>query len=129
MSLINLFVGGAVAALNVLLTGGLSFALGWHFGWNLTMGHLLGMSTSGIPMSAKYVSVVPHPLKAKLHGGEFGPENGPLAPLAYLLGFAMLVSFYGGSRLEVWQAQMGDGHEALREASQELLSATASAAV
>ena len=104
--LTNLVIGGTVGALNVFLTGGLSFALGWHFGWNITMGHLLGLSTSGIPMSAKYVSVVPHPRKAKLHGGQFGPEQSPLAAVAYLLCAVLLVFFYGSSGLEVWQARL-----------------------
>ena len=43
-------------------------------------------------MAAKLVSVVPHPSKAHLHGGRFGPEQSPLAPVAYLLSaFAAVV--------------------------------------
>ena len=76
------------------MTGGLAFAMGWHFGWNITMGHLLGLSTSGIPMSSKLVSVVPHPKKAALHGGRFGPEQSPLAVPAYLLGVLLLFILY-----------------------------------
>jgi len=95
LALINLVIGGMAAALNVVLSGGLSFSLGWHFSWNLVMGHLLGLSTSGIPMSSKIVCVVPHPDKAHLHGGTFGPEQSVLAPAAYLLGCVMLVMFYG----------------------------------
>jgi membrane protease YdiL (CAAX protease family) len=94
VGLFNLTVGGIAGALNVYLTGGLSFSLGWHFSWNILMGHLLGMSTSGIPMSSKLVSVVPDPTKAKLHGGRFGPEQSPLAPAAYALGALMLVTLY-----------------------------------
>ena len=50
---------------------------------------------AGIPMSAKLVSVVPHPSKADQHGGTFGPEKSYLAPAIYLLGCGMLVLFYG----------------------------------
>jgi hypothetical protein len=64
------------------------------------MGNLLGMSTSGIPISATLVSIVPHPLKAARHGGRFGPESSPLAPIAYLLGCALLVGWYGTRGLD-----------------------------
>ena len=94
VGLANLTLGGLAAALNVYMTGGLAFAMGWHFGWNITMGHLLGLSTSGIPMSSKLVSVVPHPKKAALHGGRFGPEQSPLAVPAYLLGVLLLFILY-----------------------------------
>ena len=108
LGLVNLMIGGVAGALNVFLSGGIAFALGWHFGWNILMGHLLGLSTSGIPMSAKLVSVVPHPDKAKLHGGQFGPEQSPLAPAAYLLGCAMLVYFYEWRGLEEWRLQLSN---------------------
>ena len=107
VGLVNLTIGGIAAALNVVLTGSLAFALGWHFAWNMMMGHLLGLSTSGIPMSAKLVSIVPHPEKAALHGGRFGPEQSPLAPAAYLLGVAMLVAFNGvSSGFEAWEQRL-----------------------
>ena len=106
LGLINLMIGGGAGALNVFLSGGLAFPLGWHFGWNLLMGHLLGLSTSGIPMSSKLISVVPHPDKAALHGGQFGPEQSPLAPFAYLLGCALLVYFYGDSGIDEWRQQL-----------------------
>lgn len=109
VGLTNLVVGGAVGALNVFVTGGLSFSLGWHVGWNLAMGHLLGMSTSGIPMSAKLVAVVPHPAKAHLHGGRFGPEQSPLAAPTYLLGCGILVALYGSTGLDVWRARLAAG--------------------
>jgi hypothetical protein len=56
--------------------------MGWHFGWNIAMGHVHGMSTSGIPMSCAVFNVIPRPAKSfeKLHGGTFGPEQGVLAP-------------------------------------------------
>ena len=106
VGLINLVIGGTVAALNVFLSGGLSFSLGWHFGWNIWMGHFLGLSTSGIPMSAKLISVVPDPKKASLHGGKFGPEQSPLAATAYLLGCTALVLIYGGDGLAMWRDKL-----------------------
>mmetsp|Transcript_148322 Transcript_148322/g.413159 ORF Transcript_148322/g.413159 Transcript_148322/m.413159 type:complete len:415 (+) Transcript_148322:119-1363(+) len=95
-SMLNIFVGGISAGLNVMFTGGrLGFALGWHFGWNISMGNVFGLSTSGIPISATFVSVVPHPDKQAVHGGEFGPEGGLAAPVAYALGVALLSVIYG----------------------------------
>jgi len=101
VSMLNLAVGGFAAAANVLLSGSLAFSLGWHWGWNFTMGNLLGRSTSGIPISATLVSVAPHPSKSHLHGGTFGPEGGVLAPAAYVLGVAMLYMIYGTERFGV----------------------------
>jgi len=94
--MVNIFVGGISAGLNVMFTGGrLGFALGWHFGWNISMGNVFGLSTSGIPISASFLSVAPHPEKKRLHGGEFGPEGGLVAPLAYGLGVFLLYLMYG----------------------------------
>ena len=46
VSLLNLFLGGIAASLNVMVTGGsLWLGIGWHFGWNIFMGHILGKST------------------------------------------------------------------------------------
>ena len=53
--------------------------------------------------------VVPHPGKARLHGGRFGPEAGALALPAYALGLAMLVAFYGTGGLARWAAALGGG--------------------
>merc|ERR1719198_208881 len=92
----NIFMGGVAGGLNVLFTGGrLGFSLGWHFGWNITMGNVLGLSTSGIPISATFVSVAPVPDKEHLHGGVFGPEGGAIAPAAYCLGVVLLALIYG----------------------------------
>jgi len=95
-SMINIFVGGMAGGLNVLFTGGrLGFALGWHFGWNISMGNVFGLSTSGIPISATFISVAPHPEKQALHGGVFGPEGGLVSPVAYFLGIVLLFLIYG----------------------------------
>jgi hypothetical protein len=64
------------------------------------MGHILGRSTSGIPMSCCVFDVVPKPCSKdksfkSLHGGTFGSEQGVLAPLAYVLGLCMVIYIYG----------------------------------
>ena len=98
-SLANIFIGGIAGGVNVLLTGSLGFSLGWHFGWNIFMGNVWGLSTSGIPISATVVSVAPHPEKEARHGGVFGPEGGMMAPIAYAIGIALLYALYGTGRL------------------------------
>ncbi|KAL7550287.1 hypothetical protein ACHAWF_013530 [Thalassiosira exigua] len=103
ISMINLFIGGIAASVNVMVAGGtLWLGIGWHFGWNIFMGHILGRSTSGIPMSCAVVCVLPRPGYEKYHGGTFGPEQGLLAPLAYILGVAMAIWLYGGEELQTW---------------------------
>ena len=107
VSLLNLFLGGVAAALNVMVAGGsLWLGIGWHFGWNIMMGHVLGRSTSGIPISCKVVSVIPKPNFEKYHGGTFGPEQGVLAPLAYLLGMWMVVWLHGWDELALWRESL-----------------------
>lgn len=95
-SMSGIFVGGMAGGLNVLFTGGrLGFVLGWHFGWNISMGNVFGLSTSGIPISATFLAVAPVPKKESFHGGVFGPEGGAVAPFAYLLGIVLLGLVYG----------------------------------
>ena len=116
ISLVNLFIGGIAASFNFLIADGtLWLGIGWHFGWNIMMGHVLGRSTSGIPMSCSVINAVPKPLIStsdsikngmdettnthksyeRFHGGTFGPEQGPIAPIAYLMGMCMVGYIYG----------------------------------
>ncbi|KAL7533805.1 hypothetical protein ACHAXR_005456 [Thalassiosira sp. AJA248-18] len=107
VSLLNLFLGGIAASLNFMVAGGtLWLGIGWHFGWNIFMGHILGRSTSGIPISCSVVSVLPRPAYDKFHGGTFGPEQGVLAPLAYILGMAMVIILYGWDDLVAWKEHL-----------------------
>jgi len=127
-SLLNLFLGGIAATLNVLVAQGhIYLSIGWHFGWNVSllyqlkmllvsspapayltylcdssvkqiwMGHLLGRSTSGIPMSCALISVIPNPNKVykKYHGGTNGPEQGKLCPLAYIISMIIAIIYAG----------------------------------
>lgn len=95
-SMANIFLGGVAASVNVMVTGGrLGFTLGWHFGWNICMGNVFGLSTSGIPISATVFAVAPHPKKQALHGGVFGPEGGVVSPVAYLIGMALALVIFG----------------------------------
>ena len=79
-----------------------------HLGWNLFMGHFLGRSTSGIPMSCAIINIVPKPMKSyeKYHGGTNGPEQGVLAPLAYIIGMMMVCAVYGSEKLDAWRDQL-----------------------
>ena len=108
VSQINLFVGGVAGTLNVILSGSIWLGIGWHFGWNIFMGHILGRSTSGIPMSCAVFDVIPKPGKSfeRLHGGQFGPEQGVLAPLAYGIGVVLVVLAYGSQGMLEYRNQI-----------------------
>jgi hypothetical protein len=114
ISLLNLFIGGIAASWNVMATGGtIWLGIGWHFGWNIMMGHILGRSTSGIPMSCAVVSVLPRPSKKSdnwdvsyYHGGMFGPEQGILAPMAYILGMGLVYWIYGWNDVDRWRERL-----------------------
>merc|ERR1712137_281546 len=81
-SILNIFVGGMAGSLNVIFTGGrLGFVLGWHFGWNISMGNVFGLSTSGIPISATFISVVPHPETSDNTVASLGPKGATCRPL------------------------------------------------
>lgn len=108
-SLLNLFFGGIAASLNVMVAGGTVWlGVGWHFGWNIWMGHLLGRSTSGIPMSCALIAIVPKPDASyvKYHGGTNGPEQGMLAPIAYIMGMILVTWIYGSQELGAWKARL-----------------------
>jgi len=109
VSMMNLFFGGVAASLNVMVSGGkIWLGIGWHFGWNIWMGHLLGRSTSGIPMSCTAITSLPRPDRSyiKYHGGTFGPEQGVLAPVAYTLGMILVVYVYGWDELYAWRQRL-----------------------
>jgi len=120
VSLLNLFLGGIAASINVMVApgGSLWLGIGWHFGWNICMGHVLGRSTSGIPMSCAFVDVVPRPNSShhekksfeRYHGGTFGPEQGVLAPLAYIMGILMVICIYGLDDMIPWRDGLVSSH-------------------
>ena len=107
-SQINLFVGGVVGTFNVIASGSIWLGIGWHFAWNIFMGHILGRSTSGIPMSCAVFDVIPRPGKSfeRLHGGRFGPEQGVLAPWAYLICSVLVALLYGTQGMTEWRNKM-----------------------
>lgn len=84
VGLINLGLAGLFLGLLVLKTKSLWPAIGLHFAWNLTQGHLLGLPVSGIVLNEYWLQVV---LEGPtwLSGGEFGPEGSVLTS-AVLLG-------------------------------------------
>jgi hypothetical protein len=68
------------------------------------MGNICGLSTSGIPISATVISIIPDPTKESCHGGVFGAEGGVVAPAAYVLGMLLLVLGYGMPNEETLEA-------------------------
>ena len=63
-------------------------------------------------MSCALISVIPRPVSSakisheKFHGGTFGPEQGVLAPLAYLLGMVLVCRTHSWEELRAWREQL-----------------------
>ena len=94
VSLLTLSIGN-VAFIFLVLTSSIPLLL-YDFK-QIWMGHLLGRSTSGIPMSCALITVVPNPNKSylKYHGGTNGPEQGKLCPLAYIISMIIAIIYAG----------------------------------
>ena len=82
----------ASATLARLLSQSLATPIGWHWGWNFCLTALIGGGTSGTPITASLLTIVPKPELAHLHGGPIGAESSVLAPLAILLSAALVVA-------------------------------------
>ena len=88
----SLVLGSCTATLARLLSQSLATPIGWHWGWNFCLTALVGGGTSGTPITASLLTIVPKPELAHLHGGPIGAESSVLAPLAILLSAALIVA-------------------------------------
>lgn len=100
----NTFLAGVWLAVAYARTRSLWFPLGLHWGWNWTMGALLGLNVSGIE------AITPEPLlraadkgPAWLTGGAYGPEGGAACTLALAL-----------SMLFIWRTRLLDATEEMK---------------
>lgn len=74
ISLINIGLFGAVAALLVIRTGALWAAIGLHWGWNFSCGFIFGSPVSGLEFHERVVHISWHGNEI-LTGGSFGLEG------------------------------------------------------
>ncbi|NLN90659.1 MAG: CPBP family intramembrane metalloprotease [candidate division WS1 bacterium] len=94
----NIVLVGVLLSLTVIRTNNLWVATGLHFGWNLTMGPVLGLPVSGVSLDSVF-RLQPTGSAGWLAGGEFGPEASPLVAAVLLVGIAIAcVAVSRGSR-------------------------------
>lgn len=71
---IGVFLAGVVLALARHRTQGLAWPIGFHWGWNMMQGLVLGFPVSGLPLQAPWQGTAHGP--TWWTGGTFGPEAG-----------------------------------------------------
>lgn len=83
IGLFNFFLFGLIYGYYFHRTGDLWLIIGAHFGWNFTMGSILGFSISGDASKGIFVTqLVGNPI---FSGGQFGPEGGIITTLTILI--------------------------------------------
>jgi len=88
VALANIFLAGVLLSVAYLRTRSLWFATAMHLGWNWMMGTVLALPVSGLvlvntPLYDGHVRGQPW-----VTGGEFGPEGGLVATVAFSLALA-----------------------------------------
>ena len=89
LSTTNTVLAGVVLALAYLRTQSLWYPIGWHVGWNWSLG-LTGFPVSGLDLFDVPWSAAGPPATAWLHGADYGPEGGAVATVVLISMSAML---------------------------------------
>jgi hypothetical protein len=93
LGLANLFLAGILLSIPYLLTGQLAISIGFHISWNLVQGAVLGFPVSGsAPLPTRLIDLQQAGPNLWT-GGQFGPEGGILATIAFFIGMIILVIF------------------------------------
>ncbi len=85
VAFINIFLAGVILGLMYVKTGLLWLSIGFHFGWNLWQGLLLGSPMSGINTGTSIFETNITLLEPILFGGSFGIEGGLVATILLLI--------------------------------------------
>ena len=91
LTFLNTALAGVLLAVGYLRTGGLWFAIGWHWSWNWMQGAVVGLPVSGINR------IAPAPLLHAINsgpdwltGGAYGIEGGAACTIALLVSTAVI---------------------------------------
>ena len=98
LSVVNLFLYGALAALYALREGGLWGVFGLHTAWNWVQGNVLGLPVSGSAFGPAPLFDLDTAGPAWWGGGAFGPEGGLVVTLPTLAAIVALL---------VWRRRAG----------------------
>ena len=91
---VELFLGAALLGLAYLRTRSLAMPIGIHFGWNWTLGHLLGFGVSGFEQAGWFRPLL-QDRPEWVAGGRFGPEASVFAVVVDVLLIVVLWKWKG----------------------------------
>lgn len=91
LSVINLTLYGAFAAIYFLRTDSIWGIAALHSFWNCAQGNLFGQKVSGTVLDTSLFTFSQNEGYDWLHGGSFGPEGGVAITLVLLIGIAVLL--------------------------------------
>ena len=92
LAIINLFLGGVLLGINFIYTRTLWFAIGFHFGWNLLQGYVLGFPVSGFSDDTMLQQELRGP--AIMTGGTFGFEGSIVATVVLIAAIGLFYYVY-----------------------------------
>lgn len=91
LSVVNLTLYGAFAAIYFLRTDSIWGIAALHSFWNCSQGNLFGQKVSGMVLDASLFTFSQKEGYNWLHGGSFGPEGGVAITLVLLIGITVLL--------------------------------------
>jgi membrane protease YdiL (CAAX protease family) len=112
VALLDILAAGIALAIARLRSGALWLPIGWHLGWNLSMGWLFGCVVSGHEASAAPLLATHLSGPELLTGGEFGPEAGLFSVVAEIVTLLFYLRFVPGRKEEAADASRGPTHSA-----------------
>lgn len=102
LAVINLFLGGLLLGINFMYTKTLWFAIGFHFGWNLLQGYVLGFAVSGFSeQTLLQQELKGHPV---MTGNQFGFEGSIVATVVLAAAVGVFYFLYEKKFAEAKQA-------------------------
>lgn len=91
LSVVNLILYGAFAAIYFLRTDSIWGIAALHSFWNCAQGNLFGQKVSGLVLDTSLFTFSQNEGYDWLHGGSFGPEGGVAITLVLLIGITVLL--------------------------------------
>jgi uncharacterized protein len=93
LSTVNIMIFAALFGAGYVLTGELALPIGLHFAWDFVQGFVFGV-TGGTSTLGSFLVLAEDDPAAKLWTGfPYGVEGGPLATVAFILGFLLIAAW------------------------------------
>ena len=91
LALINLLILGSLLGLLYIYTNNIFIITGFHMGWNLFQGIILGLPVSGFQYKDTFLKTIPVNSSISLTGGSFGLEASILTTIIASLSLLILI--------------------------------------